>query len=289
MGLSGFLFGISFGTRVSMQVLALNAKLGLDALQVGYVYVACAIVTVCVGVWVTPRLFKWFGVYTTAILASLFQGVTTVYTFVYADGIWVCLSFLAASTVGFSVRMASNGPITAKFADSSNRGAVFARVQMYTNFGRMVGPVLSGHLAEKDPVTLPWILSGCCMALSALLLIGLARSQAAVETKKDNNEVSSTRLLRGFTDLLCDDGDLEQEVGNSDDYERIGRYVGELLKQRNYRWVSKQEAVLHVIDKLIPALSVQRVEQVADLELLVRHAEGMQKELGKLGEPRGCM
>merc|ERR1711964_883544 len=79
--------------------------------------------------------------------------------------------FLMLGMCGGCLRMGTFGTITAKVADASNRGKIFGYVAMSMNFGRMVGPVVGGHLAERDPVLLPWVFAGICCFVSAVVLI----------------------------------------------------------------------------------------------------------------------
>lgn len=60
--------------------------------------------------------------------------------------------------------------------------------------GRLVGPVVAGHLAVHDPVLLPWALAAGCSVVSALVLL-------AVQMPADGAASPDKRLLRGFTDL----------------------------------------------------------------------------------------
>jgi len=178
---------------------------------------------------------------------------------------------------GFAFRNAANGPLTALFCDASNRGAVFAQVQMFTNFGRMVGPVVAGHLAELDAVTLPWYFAGSCCMLSALMLPVLRRGTAPGTRER--------RTISGFTDLL--EGEVVfDETGTPEDYQRVGEFVGRVLQERNYPWVSHQQAVLEMLDRLLPRLRSSGSDQVEDLELLATHAEHLQHEFSRPGGHR---
>eukprot|EP00931_Biecheleriopsis_adriatica_P068155 TRINITY_DN42175_c0_g1_i1.p1 TRINITY_DN42175_c0_g1~~TRINITY_DN42175_c0_g1_i1.p1 ORF type:complete len:538 (+),score=52.39 TRINITY_DN42175_c0_g1_i1:69-1616(+) len=279
LGFSSFLWGFVFGTRVSMQVVSLNAKLDWDALHIGYLYTALALLMLCQNFWITPRLQKWCGVVSLAVIGTLAQGLLTVFAFAIAESTWLCISCLLLANVGFGTRNATSGTITARFTDQTNRGRIFAQVQMWTNFGRMVGPIVSGNLAVRDPIVLPWLASGLCTVLSALLLlmVRVPSTEAAPPPQ--------TPLLHGmneFTDLRDVSSSLEQEVGSQEDYDRLGRHVGELLTRRNYRWVSKQKSTFKMLDRLLPELREIGKEQLEDLETIIRHARDSQRDLEKL-------
>jgi len=281
LGISGFLWGIAFGTRVSMQVVALNAKLGFNALQVGYVYVVFAVVMLCQNMWITPRLQRLFGLFPVAITGSLVQAVFTVAGFAGTNDMWCCLLCLALANSGNAARMAASGPICALFTDPTNRGTIFSQVQMMTNFGRLIGPVVAGNLSVLDPVALPWVFAASCNVLSAVLLMPMKSSQPTPPVLEQHTRGV---LPHGFSSLEHACCTLEDEVGNQEDYEKVGRYVGDLLTRRHYQWVSKQDGVLALIDRLLPELRVRGHEHLEDLQTLMKHADSVQTEFHKLGE-----
>jgi len=283
LDVSSFLWGISFGTRVSMMVVALNAKLGFNALQVGYLYVSFALVMLCQNFWVTPWLQRRFGLYAVAVVGTLGAAIFNLSGFVLAQGMWCCLVCLTISNSASALRIAASGPICAGFTDSTNRGKVFGQVQMLSNLGRMTGSLVGGHLANTDPVRLPWLFSASCACLSAvlLLLIWMAPQPPQPQEKP---EPTGSQLPRGFTGLGGTSSALDDEVGSTEDYERMGRFLGELLTQRHYRWVSKQDAVLQLVDGLLPELRASGTGQYEDLTLLWQHAQHTRNELHRLGD-----
>jgi len=280
LGASSFLWGIAFGTRVSMQVVALNAKLGFNALQVGYVYVVFAVMMLCQNMWITPRLQRRFGLFAVALLGTLVQAVFTVIGFMGTDNMWCCLLCLTLANSGNAFRTAASGPICASFTDATNRGAIFAQNQMFTNSGRLVGPLIAGNLALHDPTTLPWIFSASCLVASAALLL-LMRPPAPPQPAADEQPPV---LPHGLSSLRECGSLLPDETGSPEDYERVGRFVGDLLTRRHYRWVSRQEAVLQVVDRLLPELRLRGKEQLEDLERVVRHADSLLTEFNRLGD-----
>ena len=90
------------------------------------------------------------------------------------------------------------------------------------------------------------------------------------------------RFIRGFTDLHEADAVLEDEVGTAHDYEQLGRYVGQLLTRRHYRWVSHRQSVYAMLDQLLPELSTDTPEHMADLQRLMKHATDMQRNFTKI-------
>merc|ERR1712107_776069 len=176
--------------------------------------------------------------------------------------------------------MATSGSIVAGLTDSTNRGTIFGQVQMMTNFGRMVGPVVAGHLAMRDPIVLPWVFSGVCSTLSGAMLLMLCRASTSTSEKKDREKIR----MRGFSTLQDCPCELEDEVGSAEDYQKVGRTIGDLLMRRHYRWVSKQDAVLEMIDRLLPELRMKGDEQFQDLQQLSQHVQAIEIEFSRIGD-----
>mmetsp|Transcript_58560 Transcript_58560/g.105497 ORF Transcript_58560/g.105497 Transcript_58560/m.105497 type:complete len:147 (+) Transcript_58560:2-442(+) len=136
--------------------------------------------------------------------------------------------------------------------------------------GRLMGPVVAGHLAVQDPIFLPWLFSGVCSVISAAVLFAVKMPEAPQE--------QSSRMIRGFTTLEGDQNVLELEYGTKEECEALGVFMGDLLTKRRYRWVSRKEAIYGMLDKLLPELSSEAGDHLQDLERLMKHVECMQKD-----------
>ena len=190
LSISSFFGGIYFGTAVSMSAIFLDAKLGFDSLQVGFTFVLSAIATLATSIWGTSSIQKLVGLKNCGVLGSLLCALLTV-AMALVPGCWPTITLMSLSRVGLTLRAASNGTILAGFTDASNRGTIFAEQQFATNMGRLLGPVVAGHLAVRDPVVAPWLFGAACCTISALILWVISMPQVP----------SRQPTLRGFTDL----------------------------------------------------------------------------------------
>ncbi|CAE7570036.1 tetA [Symbiodinium sp. CCMP2456] len=272
--------GIAFGTAVSMTAITLDAKLGFDSLHVGFTFVLAALATLATSIWGTSRVQQRAGLKNTAVLGSLFGGAFSLLMAV-VPGVWTTVTFLCLSRVGVSLRGGSSGTILTKFTNPSNRGSVFAMQQFALNIGRLLGPVIAGHLAVQDPITLPWLFSAVCSLISALILLAVQMPDLP------EPQQSVSKMVRGFTDLKGAADSLELEYGSAEDCKALGEYVGGLLTKRRYRWVSRREAIYSMLDKLLPELSSGACDHVQDLERLMKHVEQMQKDFQNV-QSRDC-
>lgn len=271
LALSGFFNGIVFGVNVSMLAISLNAKLGLNPLQIGYTFAACSIATLCSGIWITGPLQRRCGLMETLVLSTAVGGIGMI-AMSLAPGLWPTLILLMISRICISIRMASSGTLNAGLTDATNRGAVFATLQMSANVGRMVAPIVAGHLATYDAIVGPWLLAGACSFISAAIL-PLVPSPKKPEAPK---------LAHGFSDLTGSNTRLEPEVGSSKDLEELGAYVAGLLTERRYRWISHRQAVYDMLDKLLPELSEFSLDHMEDLEKLMKHTQVIQKDFAQI-------
>jgi flagellar motility protein MotE (MotC chaperone) len=138
----------------------------------------------------------------------------------------------------------------------------------------MVGPLVAGHLANYDPIRMPWLFAGISCLLSAAVL-AVAKSYVPSKPELSKAPVAPRRTRRKTLadkmadELSLDDDEKADEDGSSEDYEELWRFVGNLLRNRHYPWVSKKEAVQTIIRKALPKLHTGSKEQ--DLEELLAH------------------
>ena len=193
LAVSAVFQGISFGTAVSMSAITLDAKLKFDSLHVGFTFVLAALATLATSIWGTSRIQQGIGLKNCAVVGSLINAAFSI-GMALIPGVWPTVLCLCISRVGVALRGGSSGTILTKFTNPTNRGSVFAMQQFALNIGRLVGPVVAGHLAVADPIVLPWLFSAICSTVSALILV-------AVKMPDIPQQVSNSKMVRGFTDL----------------------------------------------------------------------------------------
>ncbi|KAJ8599089.1 hypothetical protein CTAYLR_008880 [Chrysophaeum taylorii] len=176
--LSQMFNGITFSTIVSMLAVSLAAKLDFDALRVGYTFVGLAVVMVFTAVWLTPVAQKKLGIEQAAVLATVVTAVALVW-FALADTVLTVLLALAVSRCAQSLRGASFGTIVTQATTIQTRGTTLARVQLFLNGGRLIGPLVAGNLANFDPERAPWYLAAAASFVSAALLQATVKIQPA--------------------------------------------------------------------------------------------------------------
>lgn len=258
--------GITFSTIVSMLALSLDAKLGFDALEVGYVFVSLALVMVLSSVWITPRIQNKFGVHNSAVWATVITGIALL-AFAEASTIVPVLLALMGARAAQSLRGASFGTIVTRTTTIETRGVTLARVQLFLNAGRLIGPVVSGHIADTDVIRLPWYLAAIASFISAVLLAATTRSH------EPRPGAAPRGLLRGYTDIRGSDRELRDECPTDDDVKELGEYMADLLTRRHYQWVSRKEATHHMLEALLPELHTDSAGHIDDLDKLMKHAD----------------
>jgi len=271
--------GITFSTLVSMLAISLGAKLQFDALQVGYTFVGLALVMVVTSIWFTPFYTNRFGVSNTAVVGTLVTAAANV-AFAFAETIPTVFLALSFSRIAQSLRGASFGTLVARTTTIANRGSTLAKVQLFLNTGRLIGPVLGGHLANYDARMAPWLVAGAASFISAAFLALAIAFHPAGGLVSDSKRGVTKRppLPRGFTTLQGQTGPLRDEAPTPQDVTELGEWFADLLTSRNYQWVSRKDATREMIERLLPHLADGSHEHVEDLEKLMKHANLMDAE-----------
>jgi len=243
LGVASFLGGISFSTLSAMFAIFMTEKFAWDVLDVGFSWIACSILILLTNIWALPCLRKRINDLQVSVLGCALVGVAMV-AFGLADSWISTMIWFGALSVGHGLRMASSAAVIASFTDNSNRGKIFAYIQVYTNCGRMLGPVLATHLAEFG-VGVPFIWTGGLAVIAALINLLAGR-----KCKKED-EAGGRTMKRKPTHY---GQDWQNEEGSSKDIEEIGNFVADLLTRRHYKWVSKRADIEQLLDKLLPEL-----------------------------------
>lgn len=79
--------------------------------------------------------------------------------------------------------------------------------------------------------------------------------------------------MRGYSDI--DQGILEDEIGSEQDYADLGKFMGDLLTSRHYRWVSHKAQVYEMLEGLVPSVSTDAQLHKENLESILRHSQAL--------------
>ena len=130
----------------------------------------------------------------TAVIGNVICGVAFFTAFLAPD--WqVAVGLIMVGMFGGCLRMGASGSITAKFTEPTNRGKIYGQVSMWQSAGRMVGPLVAGHLADYDPIRMPWLFAGISCLLSAAAL-AVAKSYVPSKPELPKDSVAPRRTRR---------------------------------------------------------------------------------------------
>jgi len=179
IGISTFFFGISFGTMVSMYAVCMKLMFETTAMEVGLVFMGSGVVMVLTNLILVERIKKRFGVTMSAVLGTLYCGVLQ---FIMAEVSiqWLSAGLFILSSVGNSMRMATNPAIVAEQTTTASRGKIFGIIMRYQMFGRFLGPIIMGHLADRR-ADLPFVVGGLGASVLSSLSLLLASRLPGIE------------------------------------------------------------------------------------------------------------
>lgn len=253
LSVASFFGGICFSANVSMLAIFLSQIYQLDVLHVTYVSVGSAVVMVLTGTFVSNRVRQLLGGLTnTVCFMYLFSGCC--YLFMCYCGVlhwdigWWLLAMWVSSSCS-TVARGSSTPLLMEFTKISNRGKVMSTNQLFANCGRLVGPLLYGYVAQTwGNISLVWGIAGLCSIINGVLAF-------FVSPPAEDEKVPGAVFVRQDGSTLY--GDLwEDEVGTAAEVEAMGRFVTELLTARHYKWVSRREEVMALLEKILVEIPV---------------------------------
>lgn len=229
-------------TLLSSFAIFMEAAYGFDALRVGFSFMAMGVVMMLTNVWFVPFLQKRMATTSLCALGFILNGGGLA-IFVCTRNMWLALALFTIASVGTGLRSATNSAVVAVYTTTLNRGKIFGRVQMYQNFGRMVGPICATHMAGHNP-SLPFMVCGAFGAGAALLTL------IAPKPREESPPVLEKRpTLFGE--------EWQDEEGSDKDVEALGRFVADLLKRRHYKWVSRRVQIEQLLETLLPELETR--------------------------------
>jgi len=247
LGISTFFYGMGMFCCQSMLAVVLNARFNWDPLHVGYCLVVVAIFRLASSLWIAGWVSRAMGMNYAAGLGAFLTGILLVAAAFVQWG-WLMMLVLAISRGASAIRSAVAGSLSGAITDSTNRGKVFSMVETFNKAGKLVGPIVGGHLATIDADFLPFIFSGVCVLICSLLDVTLKTSK-------------STKIAP------VPELDSVDEVGTAKDFADLGEFVGRLLTARHYKWLSKKESVKAMLDNMIPELGKEVGENQRDFEM----------------------
>lgn len=262
MGFCQMIFFVgNFGLN-SMLPVVLASRFGFDALHVGYTFTVIAICRLIAGIWIAVPCMRRYGSKYTCVGGSFFCGTFLVIA-VMTSNVYICIGALAISRMGSNTYTSAFGALLGEISKPEIRGRMFSVNQSFENFGKLIGPLITGYLADIDASTLPFAVCAGCFFFCGIW--GLVLIPRPVKRRP-----SGTPIPENVAEL---DGIVEK--GTSEDYAELGRYVGELMASRHYPWLSQKEHVRSMLDKLLPELSQDKDQHRLEMEQLMEYADAM--------------
>lgn len=271
LGIGFFLGGIAFSTTVSMFAINMNERYHFDPLHVGFTFVGSALIMIATNAWLTTRIQKAIGLHGAAAFGAAVHCIG-LFMFASTSSLYVSLMFFYMGAFGNTIRTSTGTAIVGSCTDTSNRGKIFGIMATYMNCGRMVGPLMGGHLAQVS-VDLPFQLASCA-ALGTAILFLVAQRMEEFGAPRTCSVEPALRKVSEYGEAWQD------EVGRKEDIDALGIYMSNLLTQRHYRWVSRRAEIQSLLEKLLPPLDTgSREEYMAEFDALEKASHAMQARI----------
>eukprot|EP00928_Gymnodinium_smaydae_P032098 TRINITY_DN23338_c0_g1_i1.p1 TRINITY_DN23338_c0_g1~~TRINITY_DN23338_c0_g1_i1.p1 ORF type:complete len:529 (-),score=57.33 TRINITY_DN23338_c0_g1_i1:149-1609(-) len=260
---AAFCGGLTMSAGVSMQAIFLNSVYDLDVLHVTYVSVGTAVSLVLTGILISRRLKDIFGLTWTIVVCNtlgFFLYIGMAYCGQERVSIWCFLTCLWLNAVQSAASGACTGPLLNEYTETANRGKIMSISQLAMNSGRMVGPMMYGHIADYD-INIVWVIAGVALLVKAFL--------TSFVRVKTHAPLERTQSLYG--------NEWQDEKGTHEDVLAIGKYTSQLLEKGHYKWVSRRSEIETLLERLLPPLDTSNAEvykeHISMLEMSVAMAQ----------------
>jgi len=210
----------------------------------------------------TATLFKLLvvklGLINTLSLGMLTMGTALMlYNLPGSDGkwnLWLTLTIQFCFFIGFGLFMPSDNSIFAKFTTPGERGKILGFGSVFMSAADIIGPIVFGFLYRLD-VNLVWYTGGGSLFFGFILL----RIVDAVLEKKRSARIKIKIICLNNIKVAVADGNV-QEIDRpytDEDYLELGKQIGNVLSQKNWRWANKIGKVVELIQYSFPHIPKQ--------------------------------
>ncbi len=190
--LNGFFGGFVQTGMALMQTLFLVNQLKFEPLQAGCALSPVAFITVFMGLWLIPYVQPRFGLYNTIVLGALCSAVAQGCILTGSDH--SALFFIYLWNASNNLVRASGPSILSTHCDPTNRATVFSYLSIGENIGRVLAPIISGHLSMVD-IRLPFLCFGVGNFL-CFILVSICKIRDSERMQVWVSEFSLTSDLR---------------------------------------------------------------------------------------------
>lgn len=174
-----FLGITSFTALTALLALYFEARFGISAREMGFMFAISGGVTVVVRGLVLGRLVRRFGEIATVRAGAFVLGLAIV-AVPFVPGFYWALAIAPLYAFGAGTLFPALATLTSFAADDDSRGAILGGSQFVGGLGRVVGPLWAGFLFQELAMTTPFYVAATLTALAVLLS---ARIPSAIESR----------------------------------------------------------------------------------------------------------
>eukprot|EP00405_Crypthecodinium_cohnii_P012845 CAMPEP_0206436534 /NCGR_PEP_ID=MMETSP0324_2-20121206/10533_1 /ASSEMBLY_ACC=CAM_ASM_000836 /TAXON_ID=2866 /ORGANISM="Crypthecodinium cohnii, Strain Seligo" /LENGTH=550 /DNA_ID=CAMNT_0053903703 /DNA_START=251 /DNA_END=1904 /DNA_ORIENTATION=+ len=260
-----FLRGMSFSAIFTLYGIFANQTFGLDSLHIGYAVCVGALTLICTNVWITKPLESVLGQIGSAALGTTLMAAGE-FGLALAPTLWLSLLGMWSVYMGQAVAGCNIAAITSMLATDDNRGEVMSMQQMAQACGRVIGPIILGHLSDMDN-RLPFVVAAACVLMATGFLLLL--TNAHERRKGDFHSEMDMPLLISPKPKV--------EEYTDDDVRDLGTFLCNLLNDGGYKWHEEvqREALKKALKCYFPPLGADVSEEAATVVDQLKNARSL--------------
>ena len=264
LGCLNILNMMGWTSYVAMFGYYLILKYGISTLALGYITLSSATLYVFTNVVIFNQLSKRIGVYMCAftglLIFSPFLAILPLF-----NNIWLTVGCIGiGACLGNGLVFPSISAMAADYTNPNNRGKVLAFSTACLNIGRVIGPMYHGFIYQINP-DLVFYSASIFVFLAWICIVYMIVQNPQLRYPK-KLKVNKSEGIKAKDEQ---DWEWIPDKPTKKDYQKLGKFLGKMLSNRNYNWVSHYDPLTQFLKDIFPPVRTSSLkDHIEDIQFL---------------------
>ena len=258
-------------------------KFDVSTLAIGYIILIAAVTMVFTTILILNPMHKLIGPYFTSVIASIILGTFLGLIPIIGENnlYFAAMCGIIACGIGGGLGYPSSSVMAVEYTNINNRGTVMAFNEMTVNLGQVVGPVVHGIAFGSISANAMFYFAGVYGFCAAIAIAGViaTNSNTRIQCNTNCRSKSKNKNKDELIDVNSKDWQFKHDEPKTKDFKRLGTFLGNLMIERNYNWITHWHLVqAHLNESLPPVRTDSFQHHVEDLMYLRSQVIGMRNQ-----------